>query len=150
MTERTQLTNFLLLSILAGILLLSGSLQCAFDCLTRNDGPISNHALHSVGLRVDICHLSVDQHPAATACLNKACHQRLPYQRNLGGPEIFRLVNLAQPLHNTWRQPAPLFRAGSTFEISPHPQQNQQRQPQAADYVLTQTLSSIRTTVLIC
>lgn len=150
MTERTQLTNFLLLSILASILLLSGSLQCAFDCLTRNDGPLTGHALHSVGSRVDICHLSIDQHPPSVACLNKACHQRLPYQRNLGSPEIFRLVDLAQPLHTNWRQATPLFRPGSTLEFSPYLRQEQQRHPKIVADTLSQALSSIRTTVLLC
>jgi len=150
LTERTQLTNFLLLSVLIGILLLSGSLQCAFDCLTRNDGPVTAHAWQSAGSRVDICHLSVDQHQPSVTCLNKACHQRVPYQRNLGGPEIFHLVSLDQPLQTSWRQPAPLFRAGSTFGISSRIQPEQQRQPATVADTLTQTLSSIRTTVLRC
>jgi len=149
MNERTQITNLLLLSVLFGILLISGSLQCAFDCLTRADGFYTGPSF-SASQRIDGCHMSIDHTAPTVSCLNKACHQRTPYQRDLDGPEMFQLVSQAQPISGPGRQPNPSFRAGSAISLSPAQQQHQSCSVTRAPEILRQNLISIRTTVLLC
>lgn len=150
MSERTNITNLLLLSVLAGILLVSGSLQCAFDCLTQVDSLQTTSPLHSQSNRIDSCHPSIDHGVPTISCLNKACHQRLPHHRNLDGPEIYRLENLAQPLYSSTRQPTPLYRAGNAIIIPPRTLPSQSRPQTTTSNITPQSLSSIRTTVILC
>lgn len=150
LTERTPITNFLLLSVLTGILLVSGSLQCAFDCLTQADGRYSGQGIHEYSSRVDTCHLSLNHVEPTVSCLNKACHQRLPNLRDLGGPEIFSLKKLPQPIYSNTRQPAPLFRAGSAIIIAHCNQKSLLSSQNTLSNNLSQTLSGIRSTVLRC
>lgn len=150
MSERTNITNFLLLSILAAIILVTGSLQCAFDCLAGVDSVRSTFALDAQANRVDGCHPTFEHATVADSCLNKACHQRLPHHRNLGGPEIYRLESLAQPLYSNSRQPAPQYRAGSAISLSLNMQRPELRLPTSVSDTPPQTLASIRTTVLLC
>ncbi|SHJ98551.1 hypothetical protein SAMN02745165_03693 [Malonomonas rubra DSM 5091] len=149
MNERTQMTNILMLSVLFGILLISGSLQCAFDCLTRNDGLHTGPSL-SFSERIDSCHLSINHTAPTVSCLNKACHQRMPYQRDLGSPEMSQLVSQAQPISGTSRQPSPSFRAGSAIIVTIAEQHPQLRMLSTAPESQRQNLTSIRTTVLLC
>jgi hypothetical protein len=149
LSERTNLTDILLLTVLAGILLVSGSLQCAFDCLTRVDG-MPSAALFVTTDRVNSCHTSIESTAPEIICLNKACHQRLPLQRDLGGPAIYRLEKLAQPLFSSSRQLAPLFRASDEFTYPPPGQETSADQSLASKTPVPTTHFSIRTTVLLC
>jgi len=150
LSERTHITSFLLLSVLAGILLVSGSLQCTLDCLVQADSPQPSFAQHSLKNRVDSCHPSISLVAPTVSCLNKACHQRLPHHRNLGGPEIYRLENLAQPLYGNSRQPSPQYRAGSAIELATHSLQSKSRFTPTSSNKSLQTHFSIRTTVILC
>ncbi len=106
MTERSTLINMLLLAILAGVYLTSGSIQCAVDCLTRSDDQ------HAKEIRVDDCHfVSSAPEESIEACPNKACHQNTPMHGSLGGPQFSDPQNQAQPLANAPQQPTPQFRA---------------------------------------
>lgn len=107
MTERTDITNLLLTTVLTGILLISGSLQYAFDYLSQAD------YLHSTAIRVDGCHLSVAQADPVLCCPNKACHQGNTPHRDLGGPEVHSRYKQSQPLVASSRQSTPQQRAGS-------------------------------------
>ena len=139
-----------MLSVLLGILLISGSLQCALDGLTRIDTLQSTLTLQAQSDRCDNCHPAFEHTEPSLSCLNKACHQRLPLQRNLGGPEIYRLEKLAQPIYSSSRQPAPQYRAGSAIELSTNRLQPEIHLPATSSNSLPQILSSIRATVILC
>jgi hypothetical protein len=142
--EHTNITNLLLLSVLAGILLVGGGLQCAFDCLTQADNR------QSVSARVDTCHLYQNQPNLAASCPDKACHQSSPHHRNLDSPEIYRLQNIAQPLYSSPRQPEPQFRAGTAFVLPPTDLQQGLLLHASLSDIPFHTLFSIRTTVILC
>ncbi|WP_303720288.1 hypothetical protein [Malonomonas rubra] len=150
MSERTNITNFLLLSILTAILLVSGSLQCAFDCLTRVDvlQPVASFNVQKD--RVNTCHPSLNHSSSTVNCLNKACHQRLPHHRNLGGPEFYRLAKLPQPLYNGSRQPEPQYRAGSAIELQRIARHTAARLQATVSTRPPQIQYCIRATVLLC
>lgn len=143
MTDRFPITNLLLLLLLAGFLLVSGSLQCAFDCLTQAD-----HG-HSAAVRVDDCHITPQQPDPISICANKACHQGSPQHHNLGAPQLFSLTSLAQPLSGPSRVQLPLLRTGTPLLLA------LTRQPALlANYspdltVPSQQVLSLRTTVLL-
>jgi len=141
--ERTNITNFLLLSILTGFLLVSGSLQSAFDCLTQAD------SLYVAAIRVDNCHPNIAQVDPVDSCLNKACHQGNTHHHNLTGPEIHSSGKQPQPLVGSYRQPSPQYRAGSLLILP-----TIDLQPQLAFQATTSTappqaLYGIRTTILL-
>ncbi len=114
MTERSTLINILLLTILAGVFLTSGGLQCAVDCLTPGVGQQAN------AIRVADCHFVSTPQQAVEACLNKACHQSSPLYGSLGGPVFSGLQSQVQPLANAPQQPTPQSRAASN-DLSPLP-----------------------------
>ena len=150
MSERTPFTNLLLLTVLTTILLVSGSLQCAFDCLTRTDSLQAPLTLQAESDRCDNCHPAYEHAEPSLSCLNKACHQRLPHHRDLDGPVIYQLGNLAQPLYSSSRQPVPQFRAGSAIVIPQAASQPGAQLNATSSNHLPQTLFSIRSTVLLC
>jgi len=108
--ERPHITNLLLLTVLTGILLVSGSLQCAFDCLTHLDNG------YRPSVRVDVCH-SVN-HPKAViaGCPSKACHQGEPYHSNLGSPEYHNQQLQNHPLASFSPGGTPQAKSGDPFE----------------------------------
>ena len=143
MTERLPITNLLLLLILATFLLISGSLQSAFDCLTQVNHP------RSAAVRVDDCH-STEQLPApVTSCANKACHQGSPQHHDLDGPQLFSLNSLTQPISSSSRLQMPVLRAGSPLPITPTPQPILLAGNTQISLVPSQQQRSIRTTVLL-
>ena len=143
MTERFTITNLLLLLVLASILLVSGGLQCASDCLTQTD----HH--HTTATRVDDCH-SVTYQPAPEyTCANKACHQGNPQQHDINGPQLFSLNSLPLPFTAPSKQQLPLLRVGTALQ-SPPTQQPILLAGNIPDILSpSQQLISIRTTVLL-
>jgi len=139
-----------MLSVLFGILLVSGSLQCAFDCLPKVDSLQAPLTLLTESERCDNCHPAFEHAEPLLSCLNKACHQRLPLHRNLDGPEIYRLVKLSQPLFSSSRQPIPQFRAGSAIVLPPVVSPPGSQLSATSSDRLPQTLFSLRSTVLLC
>ncbi len=150
LSERTNFTNYLLLLVITGVLFVSGGLQCALDCLTSDDSLHPAVSLQAQSDRCDNCHPVFEHTEPSLSCLNKACHQRLPYQRNLGGPQIYRLEKLAQPLFSNSRQPTPQYRAGSAIVSLPRPLQPKIQRQATSSEIVPQTLFSIRTTVILC
>jgi hypothetical protein len=149
LNERTPITNFLLLSVLAGILLVSGSLQWASVSLSHSDSLVAP-SLYAFATRVDTCHQSIEHALPTPSCLNKACHQRVPQQRDLGGPQIYQLHKLPQPLYSSSRQPVPLYRSGTAIILPHNTSQALLSRPISAANRTQQSLASIRTTVLRC
>lgn len=139
-----------MLSVLIGILLISGGLQCAFDCLTSVDSLQSSFTLQTQSDRCDDCHPAIEHTAPTISCLNKACHQRLPQQRNFAVPEIFQLEKQGYPLYSSYRQPTPQYRAGSAIVIPPAKLLVGAHLPTTSSQNLSQTLFSIRSTVLLC
>ena len=143
MTDRTHITNLLLLLLLTSVMLVSGGLQCAFDCLTQAD-----HR-HSAAVRVDECHLVVQQPDQEISCANKACHQSNPQHQELGGPQLFSLNKLQHPLSGTSRLQMPLFRAGTQALQTPAPQPVLLLVQNNEFFKPSQQLRCLRTTVLL-
>ena len=143
MTERLPITNLLLLLMLTGFLFVSGSLQCAFECLTQADRS------HNVAMRIVGCHVASLQPDPVLTCANKACHQGSPQHQDLGGPQLFSLNKLAHPLSSSSRQQMPLLSAGRPLPLAPA-QQPVLLADNNADFTgPSQQLRSIRTTVLL-
>lgn len=143
MTNYLSGKNLLLVLLLTGFLLVSDSLQCAFNCLTQ--------AEHGATLTTTVrdCHLSIHQPDPVQTCVNKACHQRTPQHQDLGGPQLFSLLSLQHPLSGSSRLQLPLFRAAvplrqaaATPQIFLATQSNDLSAP-------SQQLRSLRTTVLL-
>lgn len=143
MTERTHITNLLLLLLLTSVMLASGGLQCAFDCLTQAD-----HR-HSAAVRVDECHLVVQPPDREISCANKACHQSSPQQLELGGPQLFSLNKLHHPLSGASRLQMPLFRAGTQALQPVAPQPVLLAELSNEFFKPSQQIRSLRTTVLL-
>ncbi len=143
MHDRTTITNLLMLTILAGILLISGSLQCAFDCLT-----LDNHS-HAAALRVDGCHMELQQPEQFDQCPNKACHEWSPSSRNLGRPHIYSLHSTSQPLSSVSRQLEPDFRAGEPLHLEPLEPPRYLALSTLEGRPPTEQIRSLRTTVLL-
>ena len=143
MLERPPITNLLLLSVLTGILLVSGSLQCAFDCLTRLDN--SDHP----AVRVNVCHYVSCQPVASISCPSKTCHRGSPYEHHLGDPEYHNQQLQNQPLVCSSPANPPTAKTGGAFARC----FQEQRQLLAfrTDFLLPplQSLNEIRTTVLL-
>ncbi len=144
-TDRSSITNLCLLMVLAGILMLSGGLQCAFNCLTSNE----NLYTPTVTKRVDECHNSVSQSAQDTSCPNKACHQGSPHHRNLGDPEFSSLHNLNQPIINNYREPTPQYRVGTAFVTAFASYQPSTILYSSIEIGTSKNLQSIRSTILI-
>ncbi len=143
MTNRSTLINMLLLAVLTGIILVSGSIQCAVECLTRND------QYQGSAIRVDDCHYVISQTSETEQCLNKACHRSGPAHGSLDGPEVSSLQKLAQPLASASSQLTPEFRAGSAIE-QPRPEQDPRLALVSSDtQPPSQQQRSLRTTVLL-
>ena len=113
LSERLPITNLLLLLLLGGFLLVSGSLQCAVDCLTQAGYD------RSAAVRVGGCHLVALQPDMISSGTNKACHQGSPQHQDLAGPQLFSLSKLLHPLSSTARQQLPLFRVGAQEPATP-------------------------------
>ncbi len=143
MTERTNITNLLLLSVLTAILLVSGSLQCAFDCLTLGDDQ------PATAISVNSCHLDIAKVESVDSCLNKACHMISTSPRDLGSPEIHSAYKMPQPLLGNSRQVTPQFRAGSPLILPQIDLQPQLAFQATTSEALPQTLSVIRSTILL-
>ncbi|NOY13657.1 MAG: hypothetical protein GXP51_08255 [Deltaproteobacteria bacterium] len=136
------MTNLLLLAVLTGILLVSGSLRCGSNCLPRSGGQ------YTTAIRIDNCHPDVARADPVAGCLNKACHQGILRNRVLSGPKLQSSYRLPEPLVSSSRQPEPQYRAGSI----PPPTQFS-RPPQLVVLVTSnaprQAFYGIRTTVLL-
>lgn len=150
--EHNNLTNALLLSILALILFVSGSLQYAFDCLTQVNNPsLVQQVRYFETVRVDDCHPgSSEQHITGNYCQHKICHQHSMPLSDLGTPEILPLFKQAHPLYSDYRQPQPDYRAGSPLPQSHRPNQSKLQRQTATASIPTQSLSQLRSTVLLC
>lgn len=143
LSERTPITTLLLLLLLASFLLVSGGLQCAFDCLAQAD-----HR-HSAAVRVDDCHLKVPQADPASSCANKACHQGSPQRQNLDGPQLFSLNKLQYPFSGTSRLQMPVFRAGAPLPSTPAQHPILLAVQKTDFFKPSQQLRTLRTTVLL-
>ena len=143
MTERFAITNLLLLLVLASILLVSGGLQCAFNCLPQTD----HH--HTTATRVDDCHYVAHQPDPEYSCANKACHQGNPQRHDINGPQLFSLNSLPLPFSSPSRQQLPQLRAGTALKLPPAQQPILLAGSIPDVLVPSQQLISIRTTVLL-
>jgi hypothetical protein len=141
-TERLPITNLLLLLTLTGFLLISGSLQCAFDCLTQAGNG------RSVAARVNDCHLAIHQPDPVSPSTNKACHQGTQQQQDLGGPQLFSLNQLQHPLSSGSRQQMPVFRAGASLPLLSARQPRLLAGQNNDSFGPSQQLRSLRATVL--
>ena len=142
MTERLPTTNLLLLLLLTGFLLVTGSLQCAFACLTQADSGYRSTK------QVSSCHLIENQPAPALNCPNKACHKVSPQHQDLGGPQLFSLNKLQHPLSSTSRLQMPLLRVGTPLTL-PAPQPILLAVQSNDLSELSQQLRSLRSTVLL-
>lgn len=143
MSERSSITNLLLLTVLTGILLVSGSLQCACDCLTRLDNN------YRPAVRVTDCHFVFRQPTPIVSCPNEACHQGDSHQRSLGGPEYHNLLLQDHSLASSSHSVNPEYKAGDPFELPFIGRQPQLANNSGLSQAPFQSLREIRTTVLL-
>jgi len=141
--ERSSITNLLLLTILAGILLVSGSLQCAFDCLTNLDNG------YRPVVRVDNCHLVYNEPTQIASCPNNACHQETADLSRFGGPEYHHQQPQDLALASFSHSFAPECKSGEPFESSPLNCQPLLAINSTSSLAPIQSLRELRTTVLL-
>ena len=99
MTVR-NINNMIRLIFLATIFLLfCTGLQSAFSC------PVQGNLIYHPEIRVDSCHLVVNQKKSTPCCQSEICHQTAPRQHDFGGTEYqnlhhdsYLLVHEARPL----------------------------------------------------
>ena len=141
--ERTKIKKILLLTVLIGFVLISGSLQNTFACPTQvEDGYLTV-------IRVNNCHAITIEPEVIASCPNRACHQGSPNHQDLGGPEIYGSYKFSQPLLNSSRQAEPQHRPGAMFASPSVDLQSSLAIRASLSTTSYQALQSIRTTVLL-
>jgi len=108
-TERISGCNVRLIFLLAGFLLLCAGLPSAFGCL------LPESQAYSPEIRVDSCHLVVNQKKTMPCCQTEACHQTAPRKRDLGSPEYHTQHKDSHSLVHESRPLTPQLKVGKPF-----------------------------------
>ena len=142
MTGHNSNSNFRLIFVIAGLLLLCVGLSSAFGCL------LPENQAYSPEIRVDSCHLVVSQKKTIPCCQSESCHQATPQKRDLGGSEYqtqhkdsHSLVLESHPL-------TPQLRAGRPF-LTKHIILSQASFITGLPQIPLQSLDNLRTVVLL-
>lgn len=142
MTKRNSSCNLRLIFLFAVFLLLCGGIQSASSCLLPGD------QIYSSEIRVDSCHLVIDQNKTTPCCQIEVCHQSAPQKRDLGSPEYHNQLNDSHSLVHESRPLTPQFKAGKPF-VANHFVLPQFSALQRVSQIPLQSLYSLRTTVLL-
>ncbi len=105
-----NLNNTVRLILLSAIFLLfCTGLQSAFA------GLIQGNLAYNPEIRVDSCHLIVEQKKSAPCCQSEACHETAPKQHDFGGPEYQNLHHDSYLLYHEARPLTPQLKVGVAF-----------------------------------
>jgi len=113
MTEHNSNSNFRLIFLLAVLLLLCGGAQSAFACL------LPENQNYNFKIRVDTCHLVIDQQEIPPCCQFEACHQTAPQKRDLGSPEYHNQFKDSHSLTHETHSLIPQLKVGTPFLTRP-------------------------------
>jgi len=83
--------------------------QSAFGCL------IQENQAYNPEIRVDSCHLRVEQERSTPCCQSEACHQTAPRQHDFGGPEYQNLHHGSYLLIHETRPLTPQLKIAPTL-----------------------------------
>ncbi len=109
MTERNSNSNFRLIFLLAVLLLLCGGVQSALACL------LPGNQSYNYEIRVDSCHLVVEQQELPPCCQFEVCHQATPQKHDLGSPGYHNQLKDSHSLAHESRSLIPQLKAGTPF-----------------------------------
>ena len=109
MTVRNLNNTVRLIFLSAIFLLFCTGLQSAFA------GLIQGNLAYNPEIRVDSCHLVVEQKTSAPCCQSEACHQTAPKQHDFGGPEYQNLHHDSHLLYHEARPLTPQLKVGVAF-----------------------------------
>ncbi len=142
MTERNSSSKVRLIFVIAGFLLLCAGLPSAFGCL------LPESQTYSPEIRVDSCHLVVNQKKSVPCCQIEACHQTAPQKRDLGSPEYHTQLEDSLFLVHESRPLTPQLKVGKPF-LTRHIALSQFSSPTRVSKTPLQSLYSLRTVVLL-
>ena len=142
MTERNSSSNVRLIFVIAGFLLLCVGLPSAFGCL------LPESQAYSPEIRVDSCHLVVNQKKTMPCCQIEACHQTAPQKRDLGSPEYHTQLKDSHSLVHESRPLTPQLKVGKPF-LTKHTVLARFSSPTRVSKTPFQSLHSLRTIVLL-
>lgn len=109
MTVRNFAITVRLVFLAAIFLLFCVGFQSAFGCT------IQGNLVYNPGIRVDSCHLVIDQKKTTPCCQSEACHQTAPRQHDFGGPEYQNLHHDSYLLVHETRPLTPQLKIGGAF-----------------------------------
>ncbi len=138
-----NLNSLMRLFFLSAIFLLfCTGLQSAYGCR------IQKSQVYSPEIRVDSCHLRIEQKKLTPCCQSEACHQTAPRQHDFGGPEYQNLHHDAYLLIHEARPLTPQLKIGVALAT------RYVEQPQVAVSIKSsptprQALHNLRTIVLL-
>jgi len=149
LSDRSALTNLGLLGILIFMVLSSGVLQCAYNCLEEDASKraSSKYEVHS-NPHVASCHLPLPEPKQVTTCPNRSCHQSQASNRSLAGSVLTNHTNTLAPVLNGSRLPMPDIRICQALKhkTKTEPVLLSSWQPPATT---SQSLIGVKTTVLL-
>jgi hypothetical protein len=147
LSDRSALTNLCLLATLVFLVLSSGVLQCAYNCMEADASrrAFLSHDRHAP--RVADCHPTFPEPQQVASCPNRSCHQNQAAGRSLGGPVLSGASSTLGPVLGGSRLSVPDLRSG-------WPLQQKKRQPpllasRQPPTTTSQTLRGVRMTVLL-
>ena len=142
MTGRNCSSNFRWIFVITGFLLFCAGLSPAFgDLLPENRA-------YSPEIRVDSCHLVIDQQKQVACCQSESCHQSVPQKRDLDSPEYHIQYKVLHSLVHESRPLIPKLKSGKPFIIN-HPSLPQLFSRTRDSLAPLQSLHSLRTIVLL-
>ena len=142
MTVRNFNNNFRLIFVITGFLLFCAGLSPAFGSLLPENQVCTRE------VRVDGCHLVVDQKSMASCCQSESCHQSVPQKRAFDSPEYRTLLKISPSLLHESHHLTPKLKAGKPFIIN-HPSLPQLFSQSRVSLIPLQSLHSLRTIVLL-
>ena len=142
MDKRNFISNLQPIFLLAVFLLFCAGLPSAFGCL------LQENQAYSPEIRVDGCHLMVEQNKTDPCCQIEACHQTAPQIRDLGSPEYHTLHKDSHVLAQESRPLTPQLKVGKPFIIH-HPALPKSFSLAKVSKTPLQALHSLRTIVLL-
>jgi hypothetical protein len=123
-------------------LLFCTGLQSAFGC------QVQENLVYNPEIRVDSCHLVINQKKSTPCCQSEACHQTAPRQHDFGGPEYQNLHHDSYLLIHEARPLTPQLKVGVAFTTrnfkQPQLLVSQEKSPTPR-----QALHNLRTIVLL-
>lgn len=148
MSDRSALKNFSLLGVLAFLVLSSGILQCAYNCIEEGASRSASSATEIHATHVAGCHRTFPEPKQVYSCPNRSCHQSQADNGSLGGQVLANYSSAPEPLLSGSRLPLPDNRINQPLKQRALPQTVllASWQPPATT---SQTLQSVKTTVML-